>query len=132
MLRRNFWIASLCLVVVILTATPILGQDFYRGKRVNLVVSFAAGGLYDSHARLLARHMGRHALQDDQGLDRFLASVAGGRFWAGIGYGRFPKAFQRNAWHELQTDQRLPWRRRDISGHGKRRGGEYVRHLVRS
>src|SRR5262245_42924230 len=34
--------------------------DFYRGKTVNLVVGYSAGGGYDQYARLLARHFGRH------------------------------------------------------------------------
>ena len=34
--------------------------DFYKGKRVNLVVSYGPGGGYDVYARVLARHMSRH------------------------------------------------------------------------
>src|SRR5215510_5798883 len=34
--------------------------DFYKGKRLNLVVSYGTGGGYDVYARVLARHMGRH------------------------------------------------------------------------
>jgi tripartite-type tricarboxylate transporter receptor subunit TctC len=34
--------------------------DFYKGKRVNLIVSYGPGGGYDVYARVLARHMGRH------------------------------------------------------------------------
>src|SRR5258705_3870152 len=34
--------------------------DFYRGKRINLVVSYGTGGGYDVYARVLARHMGRY------------------------------------------------------------------------
>jgi tripartite-type tricarboxylate transporter receptor subunit TctC len=34
--------------------------DFYKGKRVNLVVSYGPGGGYDVYARVLARHIGRH------------------------------------------------------------------------
>jgi len=35
-------------------------EDFYRGKTVNLVVGFSAGGGYDLYARLLGRHIGKH------------------------------------------------------------------------
>jgi tripartite-type tricarboxylate transporter receptor subunit TctC len=35
-------------------------EDFYRGKTVNMVVGFTAGGGYDVYARVLARHLGRH------------------------------------------------------------------------
>jgi len=34
--------------------------DFYRGKRINLVIGFGTGGGYDSYARLLARFIGEH------------------------------------------------------------------------
>ena len=34
--------------------------DFYKGKTVQVVVGYGAGGGYDLHARLLARHLGRH------------------------------------------------------------------------
>jgi len=34
--------------------------DFYRGKTVQILVGVSPGGEYDVHARLLARHIGRH------------------------------------------------------------------------
>ena len=34
--------------------------DFYRGKRINMIVSYGTGGGYDVYARVLAKHMGRH------------------------------------------------------------------------
>ena len=34
--------------------------DFYKGKRVTLVVSYGPGGGYDVYARTLARHISRH------------------------------------------------------------------------
>ena len=35
-------------------------EDFYKGKTIRLVVGFAAGGGFDSYARILARHMPKH------------------------------------------------------------------------
>ena len=35
-------------------------SDFYRGKRINLVIGYGTGGGYDTYARLLARFIGRH------------------------------------------------------------------------
>jgi tripartite-type tricarboxylate transporter receptor subunit TctC len=35
-------------------------EEFYRGKRLNLVTSASVGGGYDQYARLLAKHMPRH------------------------------------------------------------------------
>jgi tripartite-type tricarboxylate transporter receptor subunit TctC len=34
--------------------------DFYRGKSIQLLIGYTAGGNYDLSARLLARHIGRH------------------------------------------------------------------------
>lgn len=34
--------------------------DFYRGKRINLIVSYGTGGGYDVYARVLAKHMTKH------------------------------------------------------------------------
>jgi tripartite-type tricarboxylate transporter receptor subunit TctC len=39
-------------------AQPV--ADFYRGKTVTLTVGYSAGGGYDTYARILAHHMGRH------------------------------------------------------------------------
>jgi tripartite-type tricarboxylate transporter receptor subunit TctC len=35
-------------------------EDFYRGKNIDLVISYTAGGGYDAYARLVARYMGNH------------------------------------------------------------------------
>jgi tripartite-type tricarboxylate transporter receptor subunit TctC len=35
-------------------------EEFYKGKTIDLVISFTAGGGYDAYARLVARHMGDH------------------------------------------------------------------------
>jgi tripartite-type tricarboxylate transporter receptor subunit TctC len=35
-------------------------EDFYKGKTIRVVVGFAAGGGFDSYARILARHMPKH------------------------------------------------------------------------
>jgi tripartite-type tricarboxylate transporter receptor subunit TctC len=56
----------LILIVVSLLAMSASAQaqdgvaDFYRGKQVNIIVGSSAGGGYDTYARLLARHLGRH------------------------------------------------------------------------
>ena len=39
-------------------ADPV--EDFYKDKRLTLVVGYDAGSPFDVYARLLARHMGRH------------------------------------------------------------------------
>ena len=40
------------------SADPV--EDFYRGKRVSLIIGYGTGGGYDTYARLLARFIGEH------------------------------------------------------------------------
>ncbi len=35
-------------------------SDFYAGKQVRLLIGYSAGGGYDTYARLLSRHLGKH------------------------------------------------------------------------
>lgn len=54
-------VAALALSTLMLAGTtPAPAQQFYQGKTLNLVVGYAVGGGYDTNARLLARHLGRH------------------------------------------------------------------------
>jgi tripartite-type tricarboxylate transporter receptor subunit TctC len=58
-MRRLIFLA----IVMLLTQSPLAAQgtaDFYRGKTVTLTVGYSAGGGYDTYARILARHMGKH------------------------------------------------------------------------
>jgi hypothetical protein len=54
------------LIIVVMLAASVLQlhaepvEEFYRGKRINLIVGYGPGGGYDVFARLLARHLGRH------------------------------------------------------------------------
>ena len=34
--------------------------DFYAGKQVSLYIGYSPGGGYDTYARVLARHIGKH------------------------------------------------------------------------
>jgi len=56
--------SRLCAVVLLLTtAAPTLADDvadFYRGKRISLVVGYGTGGGYDLYARMLGRFMSDH------------------------------------------------------------------------
>ena len=54
------------LAVVALTAIGLAGgdavqaQSFYEGKTLRILVGFAAGGGYDTYARAVGRHLGKH------------------------------------------------------------------------
>jgi tripartite-type tricarboxylate transporter receptor subunit TctC len=59
---RNVWTILFALI-----ALPCVGParadsigDFYKGRNVSVVIGYSAGGGYDSYARVLARHMGKH------------------------------------------------------------------------
>jgi tripartite-type tricarboxylate transporter receptor subunit TctC len=50
-------------VTLLLAALPAQAQsvaDFYRGKTIQMLIGYTAGGGYDLNARVLARHMGKH------------------------------------------------------------------------
>src|SRR5690349_9525030 len=51
-------------LAAVLLASPALAQDpiadFYKGKQVNIFIGSSAGGGYDTYARLLGRHLGKH------------------------------------------------------------------------
>ena len=52
-------------LVAMLVACFVLPQqaaaeDFYAGKTLTILVGFSAGGGFDTNARILARHLGRH------------------------------------------------------------------------
>jgi tripartite-type tricarboxylate transporter receptor subunit TctC len=53
---------SLYLGALVATATGARSEDadFFAGKNVTVMIGYAAGGTYDTTARLLSRHMGRH------------------------------------------------------------------------
>src|SRR5438132_3795125 len=53
--------ATLALVLSAATNQAAFAQEsLYKGKTVNIIVGYSAGGGYDQYARLLARHLGRH------------------------------------------------------------------------
>lgn len=39
-------------------ADPV--ADFYRGKKIDLIIGYSSGGTYDLYARLVGRHIGPH------------------------------------------------------------------------
>jgi tripartite-type tricarboxylate transporter receptor subunit TctC len=60
-LARRIAVSLLGLVSMLhATAHAQSVADFYSGKVVRIVVSYAPGGGYDNYSRLLARHLGNH------------------------------------------------------------------------
>src|SRR3989442_15427176 len=68
---KNFRVAGLqgLILLILLTLHPFdpltfqpafAQESFYKGKTIRIVVGFSAGGGFDTYARALARHMGKH------------------------------------------------------------------------
>lgn len=56
-------LAAALVVVMTVLGGPVAADEvaeFYKGKRITLIVSYGPGGGYDVYARVLARHIGRH------------------------------------------------------------------------
>ena len=53
-------LSCLFLVATLSLTTPAVAQDFYKGKSIRVIVGFSAGGGFDTYARTIARHMGKH------------------------------------------------------------------------
>ena len=61
--RAGFGAAVLTLALGSMSAPAAKADtaaDFYKGKNVTINIGFGAGGGYDTYARVLARHYGRH------------------------------------------------------------------------
>ena len=59
-MRRAFALVFVLLALPGAARAQDAVADFYRGKNLNLIVGYSAGGGYDTYARILARHLGRH------------------------------------------------------------------------
>jgi tripartite-type tricarboxylate transporter receptor subunit TctC len=60
--KRLLFAAALLTVFLAAASGPgtAAEQEFYKGKTVRIVVGFAAGGGFDTYARTIARHLGKH------------------------------------------------------------------------
>jgi len=59
-MRMTLLAAAALATIFVQTARSQSVEEFYKGKTVNLVIGFSAGGGYDLYARHLARHIGKH------------------------------------------------------------------------
>src|SRR4051795_7555325 len=59
---RRLWVTGILALAALLAPQARADDvaDFYKGKRINLIVSYGTGGGYDVYARVLSRHMSRH------------------------------------------------------------------------
>jgi tripartite-type tricarboxylate transporter receptor subunit TctC len=57
---KRFSLLATALISSLVLATAATADDFYKGKTIRIVVGFSAGGGFDTYARAIARHMGKH------------------------------------------------------------------------
>jgi tripartite-type tricarboxylate transporter receptor subunit TctC len=50
----------MALMVHVTAAEAASSDDFFKGKTIRIVVGFSAGGGFDTYARTIARHIGKH------------------------------------------------------------------------
>jgi tripartite-type tricarboxylate transporter receptor subunit TctC len=60
MRRRALALSATAVALALAGLRPLEAQSFFAGKTVRIVVGLAPGGGFDTYARLLARHLGRH------------------------------------------------------------------------
>ena len=60
--RGAFSLVSMLVVAVLMLGSgyALAQEPFYKGKVIRVIVGFAAGGGFDTNARIIARHMGKH------------------------------------------------------------------------
>jgi tripartite-type tricarboxylate transporter receptor subunit TctC len=71
-------------------APKATADDFYAGKTIRVAVGFSAGGGYDTYARIVARHMGKH-IPGNPGLVVENMDGAGSLIDANYTYGKAPR-----------------------------------------
>jgi tripartite-type tricarboxylate transporter receptor subunit TctC len=59
-MRRKIFLVAAASVVLFLVRSTAVAEEFYQGKTIRVIVGFSAGGGYDTYARAVARHMGKH------------------------------------------------------------------------
>jgi tripartite-type tricarboxylate transporter receptor subunit TctC len=59
-MRRALFLGLLMLLASLPARAEDSVADFYRGRTVNVIVGYSAGGGYDTYTRILARHLGKH------------------------------------------------------------------------
>lgn len=60
MRRPLLALATAFLGLTVLGSDPVQAQSFYEGKTLRIIVGLAAGGGFDTYARVISRHMGKH------------------------------------------------------------------------
>jgi len=57
---KKLSLLAMALILSYVTASVASADDYYKGKTIRIVVGFSAGGGFDTYARVIGRHMGKH------------------------------------------------------------------------
>lgn len=76
-LRSALAVLSLTVLFSFAASMSASADDFYRGKQIRLLVGTDVGGAYDTYARALARHMGKHIPGEPTFVVQNMPAVAG-------------------------------------------------------
>lgn len=60
MIRSLTFLAVTMFALLSSAGAHAASDDFYKGRSIRIVVGFSAGGGFDTYARAIARHMGKH------------------------------------------------------------------------
>jgi tripartite-type tricarboxylate transporter receptor subunit TctC len=60
MFGQRFALLAVSFALAFVTISPVQAQSFFEGKTMRIIVGFSAGGGYDTYARAIGRHLGKH------------------------------------------------------------------------
>src|SRR5512147_2418908 len=60
MFRQVLTLLTVLIELAFVANSPAHAQSFFECKTMRIIVGFAAGGGYDTYARIIARHMGKY------------------------------------------------------------------------
>ena len=100
---KSLKLATLVLLATALPARAETVEEFYKGKTIDMIIGFTAGGAYDVYARLVARHLSNH-IPGRPGIVARQMTGGGSRVAAGFIYNVAPK----NGLAIATADQSLP------------------------
>lgn len=58
--KKLFFVAAIVVGFVLASSIAVSAAPFYEGKTIRIIVGYSAGGGYDTYARVVSRHMGKH------------------------------------------------------------------------
>jgi tripartite-type tricarboxylate transporter receptor subunit TctC len=58
--KRLLSLAAIIIGLTLISFPTLAAGPFYEGKTIRIIVGYSAGGGYDTYARVISRHMGKH------------------------------------------------------------------------